>query len=209
MNVKPITPRASHFLKANPGIMSNHSRSFGGIFTLTVRVESADVRHKSLYIMPSPADHQAKRQALHATGSFNPRAAEVKQASFQQSEFFDPEDLLQLKYETLRALEAKEYSIAQAAVDFGLSRPTIYQAKQQFQEQGLVGLLPRKRGPKHAHKLTAEVFQHLRELVAAEPTLKAPELAARLQQRFRIKVHPRTIEKALKTGPKRGRQIPS
>ncbi len=159
--------------------------------------------------MPTPSDHQAKRQALQATGSFNPRAAEVKHASFQQSEFFDPEDLLQLKYETLRALEEKDYSIAQAAVDFGLSRPTIYQAKQQFQEQGLVGLLPRKRGPKHPHKLTAEVFQHLRELVAAEPTLKASELAARLQQRFRIKVHPRTIEKALKPGPKRGRQIPS
>ena len=206
MNVKLIPPRGSYFLKANSPQIGNSVAPIGGIFTLTIRVVSADMRHKSLYIMSTPPDHQAKRQTLHATGSFNPRAAEVKHASFQQSGFFDPEDLLQLKYETLRALEEKDYSIAQAAADFGLSRPTIYQAKQQFQEQGLVGLLPRKRGPKHPHKLTAEVRQHLQELVTAEPTLKPRELAARLQQRFRIKVHPRTIEKALKTGQKRGRQ---
>jgi transposase len=207
VNVKLIPPLSGYFLKANPGRKGNYGWSIGGIFTLTIRFVSADVRHKSIYIMPAPSDHQAKRQTLHATGSFNPRAAEVRHASFQQSEFFDPEDLLQLKYETLRALEEKDYSITQAAADFGLSRPTIYQAKQQFLEQGLVGLLPRKRGPKHPHKLTAEIRQHLRELIAAEPTLKAPELAARLQQRFRIKVHPRTIEKALKARLKRGRQI--
>ena len=101
-----------------------------------------------------PPDPEAKRKALQATGTLNPRAAQVRHPLFQQSSFFDPEDLLQLKYETLRAVEIEHCPIAKAARDFGLSRPTIYEAQVQFQQQGLEGLLPHKRGPKAAHKLT-------------------------------------------------------
>ena len=75
---------------------------------------------------------QTKRKALQAAGTFNPRAAQVRHPLFQQSSFFDPEDLLQLKYETLRAVELEKCPIAKAARDFGLSRPTIYEAQTQF-----------------------------------------------------------------------------
>ena len=153
-----------------------------------------------------PARSPAKRQALKASGTFNPRADQVHNQLFAQSDFFDPEDILQLKYETLRALEKEDYSIAQAAGEFGLSRPTIYHAQGQFAEGGLEGLLPRKRGPKSAHKLTAEVRQHLEELRAAQPELDSSQLARRVRQRFKVKLHPRTIEKALKTKGKRGLQ---
>lgn len=154
--------------------------------------------------MPTQSDRNTKRAALQAAATFNSRSAQVRHGLFQQSEFFDPEDLLQLKYETLRALKAEGVSIAQAATDFGLSRPTIYQARQQFQEQGLQGLLPRKPGPKNPRKLTPEIHQHLQVLAAAEPQLKARELATRLHQRFKVKMHPRTVEKALKPRAKRG-----
>jgi len=153
-----------------------------------------------------PARSPAKRQTLKESGTFNPRADQVHQKLFEQSDFFDPEDILQLKYETLRALEKDGYSIAKAAGEFGLSRPTIYQAQDQFAEGGLEGLLPRKRGPKSAHKLTSEVRQHLEELSVAEPELDSSQLAKRIRQRFKIKLHPRTIEKALKTKGKRGPQ---
>ena len=153
-----------------------------------------------------PARSPAKRQALKASATFNPRADQVRHQLFEQSDFFDPEDILQLKYETLRALEKDGYSIAQAAGEFGLSRPTIYQAQGQLAEGGLEGLLPRKRGPKGAHKLTPEVRQYLEERGAAEPELDSSELARRVRQRFKVKLHPRTIEKALKTKGKRGPQ---
>lgn len=159
--------------------------------------------------MSAPSDRKTKQAALQATATFNSRSAQVRHAVFQQSEFFDPQDLLQLKYETLRALKAEGVSIAQAATEFGLSRPTIYQAQQQFQEQGLQGLLPRKRGPKNPRKLTPEIRRHLQDWAAAEPQLKARELSARLHQRFKVKVHARTIEKALKSRAKRGRQSPA
>jgi transposase len=150
----------------------------------------------------------AKRQALQKNGTFNPRSNQVGHRLFAGSEFFDPQDLTQLKYETLRALEKEGYSIARAASEFGLSRPTIYQAQAHFQEAGLQGLLPRQRGPKHPHKLTDEVFGHLKDLQAKEPGLSAGELARRLRQRFKVKLHRRTIEKALKDKAKRGPRTP-
>lgn len=152
-----------------------------------------------------PRDPETKRQALQTSGTFNPRAAQVRHPLFQQSSFFDPEDLLQLKYETLRALEIEHCQIAKAARDFGLSRPTIYEAQTQFQQQGLEGLLPHKRGPKAAHKLTEEVLQYFQEQLAAQSELKAEELARRVHQRFGVKLHPRTIQKALNAKAKRGR----
>jgi transposase len=162
----------------------------------------------SFTYMPQPPQPQTKRQALEASGTFNPRSAKVRHPLFQQSEFFDPQDLLQLKYETLRALKAESCSIAKAASDFGLSRPTIYQAQAIFAEKGVEGLLPHKTGPKHPRKLTPEVRQHLQELEEAQPEMGAAELARRVRQRFKVKLHPRTIEKALQGKAKRGRQIP-
>jgi transposase len=148
-----------------------------------------------------------KRQALEATGTFNRRFAAVRHELFRTGEFFDPKDLLQLKYESLRAVEKEGYSIARAAGEFGLSRPTIYQAQAQLKTEGLEGLLPRKRGPRGAHKLTAPVQRYLQEVTAAEPRPTAREMSRQVRERFKIKVHPRTIEKALNTqGQKRGRQ---
>ncbi len=148
----------------------------------------------------------SKRTALQASGTFNPRHDRVRHPLFRGSDFFDPQDLLQLKYESLRALQKEQYSLAQAASEFGLSRPTLYQAQAHFAAQGLEGLLPGKRGPRQAHKLTPEVRQYLEELLRVEPELSARQLAVRLRRRFRLKVHPRTLEKALKPKAKRGRQ---
>lgn len=179
------------------------------IFLLTAVRSLSDCGINVITPMPQHSDPKAKRRALQASGTFNSRHDRVCHSLFRQSDFFDPCDVLQLKYETLRALKQEGYSIARAAADFGLSRPTIYQAQHRFQDRGLEGLLPDKPGPKHPHKLTAEVRQHLRELLAAEPELGARELARRIRQRFQLKLHPRTIEKASKSEAKRGRRNPT
>ena len=156
-------------------------------------------------LMPDKPLPQAKPQALQDSGTFNPGHAKVRHVLFQNSEFFDPRDLPQLKYETLRSLAKEGYSVAKAAREFGLSRPTIYHSQAHFEAGGLAGLLPAKPGPKEPHKLTAEVLAYLEELVRTEPLLKARQMSARIRQRFKVKVHPRTIEKALKPKAKRGR----
>ena len=148
----------------------------------------------------------SKPQVLQNSGTFNPRHARVRHPLFQESEFFDPQDLLQLKYESLRALQQEHCSLAQAASEFGLSRPTLYQARAHFQARGLEGLLPGKRGPRKAHKLTPEVLGYVQALWASQPKLNARQLTARVRNRFAVKVHPRTLEKALKPKAKRGRR---
>jgi transposase len=70
----------------------------------------------------------------------------------------------------------------------------------------LEGLLPEKRGPKHPHKLTPEVVEALTQWNAEQPQIDSSEMAARVRRRWGIVVHPRTIEKALVGGAKRGRR---
>jgi transposase len=168
-------------------------------------------RNKSgIFIFTLMCDHSkltAKRQALVSAGTFNPRSDEVRHPLFAGADFFDPHDLVQLKYEALRAIETDGYSVAQAAREYGLSRPTLYQARMDFLQSGMEGLLPGKRGPKAAHKLTDEVRRTLESLHSRQPALKAGELARSLAERHKVKVHPRTIEKALQTGRvKKGRR---
>jgi transposase len=176
------------------------------LFLLTACGKVAWCGINRLTLMPESSLPQAKLQALRDSGTFHAGHAKVRHVLFQNSEFFDPQDLPQLKYETLRSLKKEGYSVAKAAREFGLSRPTIYQSQTHFEARGLAGLLPAKPGPKAPHKLTAEVLAYLKELAHAEPPLKARQLAVRVRQRFKFKVHPRTIEKALQSKAKRGRQ---
>ena len=61
----------------------------------------------------------------------------------------------------------------------------------------LPALMPHKRGPKEAHKLTTEVLAFLRQVRQEDPSLRPATLASRLQDHFGITVHPRSIERAL------------
>jgi transposase len=155
------------------------------------------------YFTFMPPDSK-KIQALRASGTLNPRPEKVRSSRFAEAEFFDPNDLVQLKYETLRAVVVDGQSLSAAAADSGLSRPTIYEAQSNFDGGGMEGLLPKKRGPKNPHKLRPEVWQFVEESLRADPEIKSTALVQKVRQRFGVDVHPRTVEKALKKA-KRGR----
>jgi transposase len=138
-----------------------------------------------------------KAEALAGSRTLNPRPEAVTDEAFTSSEFFDPRDLVQVKYEMLRRVSEDGVSVSSAAAAFGLSRQTYYQAVAALGEAGLAGLLPGKPGPRGAHKLTGEVVEHLQALVASDPGLRPAELAEAVAQRFGIRVHPRSIERAL------------
>lgn len=140
---------------------------------------------------------QTKRSLLREQGTLNPRPKAVRHEGFRDSEFFDPEDLLQVKYEMLRQVDVDKQPISQAAKTFGFSRPSFYQAQAAFQEAGLAGLLPQKRGPRSGHKLTPELMQFVAQLRLSEPTISSPQLAERIGQRFGVSVHPRSIDRQL------------
>ena len=106
-------------------------------------------------------------------------------------------DLVQVKYEMLRRVQSEGHSVTGAATAFGFSRPSFYQALSVFEEGGLAGLVPHKRGPKRAHKLTDEVLAFIVEMRQKDPSVRTPELVRLIQERFGTKVHPRSIERSL------------
>ena len=148
--------------------------------------------------------HSAKKTTLHQRGCLHPHPQKVTDELFASSEFFDPRDLLQVKYEMLRRVRLDGHSVSQSAARFGLSRPSYYQAKKAYEEGGLAALLPRKPGPRRAHKLSEEVVDVLREALAQEPELSPQELVQLVEERFGLSVHRRSIERALaRPGKKR------
>jgi transposase len=140
-------------------------------------------------------DH--KTLELKRTGTLNPRPGSVSDALFKENPFFDPKDLLQVRYELLRRHMVEEVSIVDVAAKFGVSRPTVYQAQAAFQQYGLIGLLPKHRGPKEGHKLSAAVIEYVRTLRAAEPGLTTVACVQAVQGKYGITVHRRSLERAL------------
>ena len=147
--------------------------------------------------MAKPRRQDLKRNALRQANALHPHPDEVKSSLFLEGDFFDRRDLVQVKYEMLRSVRVDDASVVDAAAAFGLSRPSYYEALDAFSRLGVLGLLPRKRGPRRAHKLAAEVVDFVRELRSADPNVRPAELVLRIQERFEITVHPRSIERAL------------
>jgi transposase len=138
-----------------------------------------------------------KQHALKESGTANPHAPDVQDPAFVDSDFFDPHDLMQVKYEMLRRVRTEGQSVAKATALFGVSRPTFYKVQSDFNRSGLVGLLPAKRGPRGPHKITAEVVRFIEEAAASGEDLDAKRLAERIAQRFGLAVHQRTVKRAL------------
>ena len=137
-----------------------------------------------------------KAETLRQRGCLHPHPDKVADELFTSNAFFDPRDLLQIKYEMLRRVRLDGDTISQTAARFGLSRPVFYQAQAAYAEGGLAALLPKKPGPRRAHKLSEAVIETLRELRHQDPHANAMTLAELLRVRVGVSVHPRSIERA-------------
>jgi len=148
-----------------------------------------------------PAKHDSKRSkadALLEEGTLNPTPEKVRDPKFQESEFFDPRDAVQVKYEMLRRVSIDNASVTEVSDEYGISRPTYYQARANFDSAGITGLVPKRPGPRGPHKVYGEVLAFLQaRLVPGEP-VRARELARLIRNELNIEIHPRTIERALK-----------
>lgn len=138
-----------------------------------------------------------KVEALQAARTLNPRPEAVRDEQFGASEFFDARDLVQVKYEMVRRVQVDGASVVRAAAAFGFSRPSYYQAAEALARDGLPGLVPAKPGPRQGHKLTDEVLAHAEALLAADASLRPADLVEPLYERFGVRVHPRSVQRAL------------
>jgi transposase len=141
----------------------------------------------------------SRHHALHA------RPQDVRDPAFTSGNpFFDARDLVQVKYEMLRRVRQEGHPVSQTATAFGFSRPSFYQAQAQFEQDGLPGLLPQRPGPKRAHKLSEAVVDLLEAALAEDATLSSRRLVQLLEAQLGLRVHPRSVERALARRRRKG-----
>jgi transposase len=140
---------------------------------------------------------RTKVENLAHEGTLNPSSGKVRDPKFQEGGFFDPRDVVQVKYEMLRRVSVEKASVTDASDDFGVSRPTFYQAKSDFDDAGIAGLVPRKRGPRGPNKLQGEILAFIKQRLSPGQPIRARDLAALVRDEFGLDVHPRTIERAI------------
>ena len=138
---------------------------------------------------------QSKIDALQRNGTFNKRAEAVQDPLFAENDFFDPQDLLQVKYEMLRRAGTDGLSITEVCSRFGFSRLSFYRLQAAFRQSGIAGLLSRKRGPRQAHKLSDEVMDFVEK--AKDKGVGTEAVKKLIEDRFGIRVHRRSIERAV------------
>jgi transposase len=174
---------------------------YGHINALTIVTKTSILAGGSIFVRESHMSDE-KLKALSQSHTLHPHPDQVREPLFTSgSPFFDPRDLVQVKYELLRRVQVEGDSVAHATALFALSRPTFYAAQAAWERAGLMGLFPEPTGPRHAHKLTEEI------LVLLEPrasSMSSTELAAWLREEQHLIVHPRSIERALKRAAKKG-----
>jgi transposase len=176
------------------------SLKINGIIILTLVAVTEEVP------MVKPRRTDPKEKALQDSGAWNTHP--VIDALFRDNAFFDSRDLVQVKYEMLRRVHTEGESVSRATTAFGFSRPSFYKSSSEFEREGVTGLLPRKRGPRSGHKLTAEVLTFAEGLRNGEEPAKIPAILDAVEKHFGIRVHRRSLERALRHPVKKTPLVP-
>jgi transposase len=147
--------------------------------------------------MSQPTPPHPRKEALRAAGALHPHPEAVQDESFRAGEFFDPDDLVQVKYEMLRRHRVENKPVTDVARSFGASRQTFYAAAALFDSQGIPALIPKRRGPRHPHKCTDEVLDFAANWKDEHPADPMQRVAEAIQERFGLSINPRSIDRAL------------
>lgn len=145
-----------------------------------------------------------KCASLRAHATLNLHPEKVTDPLFQVHPFFDPRDLVQVKYEMLHRVTIDGQPVGATATAFGFSRVRVYQLRKRFEIKGLAGLLPQPKGPRRSHKLSDDVLIFVLDTLKAEPELRTVDLPQCVAKKFGISVHLRSIERALARHQKKG-----
>jgi len=171
------------------------------LFDLTINPKKVILERKHILSRELGMSDE-KLVALRQSHTLHLHADQVRDPLFTSgSPFFDPRDLVQVKYELLRRVRVDGDSVSHATALFAISRPTFYAAQAAWEHSGVIGLLPQPTGPRHAHKLTEDIIALL---VPLAKTMSSAELAVWLRDQRHLIVHPRSIERALVRSAKKG-----
>lgn len=145
--------------------------------------------------MPIKPLDDLKLKSLREQRALHRHPENVQDETFRSDDFFDPRDLVQVRYEMLRRHRIDGKAVSDVAHSFGVSRQAFYVTDASFRNRGLPGLLPRRRGPRRAHKCTDEILDFVdqwRQTADGKETI-----VEAVRRRFGVTINPRSIERAL------------
>jgi transposase len=141
----------------------------------------------------------ARYRALDQAGLLHPAAGSVVAEPFRsRPRFFASFDKVQVKYEMLRAHVLDGQSASGAASAHGYSRAAFYLVQAAFDRSGMVGLLDERPGRRGPLRLSPEVLAFLEARRREAPQASGAQLARELDAGLGVKLHRRTVEKALR-----------
>lgn len=161
-------------------------------FPLTADLESGVIVVTPMPRSPTPPD--LKTDALRHAGALHPHPERIHDQAFLTDPFFDPRDRVQVKYEMVRRHRVEGRTVTDVAAAFSVSRQAFYETAAAFEADGLPGLLPKRPGPKHAHKCTEEILDFAEHWAGPG---EDPDVAAAIARRFHLTIHPRSLARAL------------
>jgi len=136
-----------------------------------------------------------KKEILQSNGTYNKNYEKVKDSRFIGNDFYDPMDIVQVKYEMIKDVVNYGKSVTDAADGFGFSRTAYYNIKDAFDKRGVSGLIPEKPGPKKPRKLTPEYQKQIDDYIAKKPGASSAELASVINENNGVNISKRTIER--------------
>ena len=141
---------------------------------------------------------RARQRALETAGLLHAAPEAVTAPVFaEHPEFFAAFDKVQVKYEMLRAHFVEGETVTAAAASHGYSRASFYLVARAFEDAGMVGLLDERPGRRGPVKLSAEVLAFLEARRRERPGASGAELADELERALGVRLHRRTVERAL------------
>lgn len=155
--------------------------------------------------MPTKPIVDSRLASLREQHALHRHPETVQDEVFRSDSFFDPRDLVQVRYEMLRRHRIDGKTVSDVAHSFGVSRQAFYVTDASFRASGLPGLLPRRRGPRRAHKCTDEILEFVEQLGDADRKVTVVEA---VRGRFGVTINPRSIERALSRRKKKPQTKP-
>ena len=155
------------------------------------------ISHTRTQSMSTERGEDRKRDRLREAGTLNPSPEKIREPMFATGDFFDPEDLLQVRYEMVRLVRYRKATLREAAERFGVSLPTCFRLVRAFRQGGLAGLVPARRGPRGPRKITPEILGFVRTYREQHGRIGARRLVPLIEAEFGVRIHPRGLEKAL------------
>jgi transposase len=141
----------------------------------------------------------ARYPALEQAGLLHPSPEAVVAEPFRSHpRFFARFDKVQVKYEMLRAHALDGQTAGAAAGAHGYSRAAFYLVAAAFERCGMVGLVDERPGRRGPLRLSPEVLAFLEARRRDAPEASGAQLARELEAALGVKLHRRTVEKALR-----------